>query len=34
MLKTNKISRRLAQAFYSTPAESAGPRVSLCRAEA
>jgi hypothetical protein len=33
MLKTNKISRPYAQAFALTPAESAGPRVSLCRAE-
>jgi hypothetical protein len=34
MLKTNKISRPYAQAITLTPAESAGPRVSLCRVEA
>jgi hypothetical protein len=34
MLKTNKISRPYAQAITLTPAEFAGPRVSLCRAEA
>jgi hypothetical protein len=34
MLKLNKISRPFAQASALTPAEFAGPRVSLCRAEA
>jgi hypothetical protein len=34
MLKLNKISRPYAWALSLTPAESAEPRVSLCRAEA
>jgi hypothetical protein len=34
MLKTLNISRPLAQAFTFAPAESAGLRVTLCRAEA
>jgi hypothetical protein len=34
MLKTNEISQDLAQAFTKLPADSAGLRVSLCRAEA
>jgi hypothetical protein len=34
MLKTNKIYRPFTRAFHPAPAESAGPRVSLCRGEA
>jgi hypothetical protein len=33
MLKTHKISRPFAWVFHPIPAETAGPRVSLCRAE-
>jgi hypothetical protein len=33
MLKTNNIFRPYAWAFHPIPAETAEPRVSLCRAE-
>ncbi len=34
MLKTNNISQVVARVFTKLPADSAGLRVSLCRAEA